>query len=177
MAETVPEMSASEVEKKLGNEFFAKKEYDTAIGHYTKAISLEEDEKATAVYYSNRSACYASKKDWDKALEDALNCVSKDEKFVKGYLRLAAAQTELKQYDDAERTLKAALIMEPQNILVGKQLRLLRDKKAGVVAQKPRKQLDEQQRKELQDLNEQTGSYTRDLRAVNARLGSLQVRF
>jgi hypothetical protein len=83
----------------------------------------------------------------------------------------------LKQYDDAERTLKAALIMEPQNILVGKQLRLLRDKKAGVVAQKPRKQLDEQQRKELQDLNEQTGSYTRDLRAVNARLGSLQVRF
>ena len=43
MAETV-EMSASDMEKKQGNEAFAKKEYDTAIGHYTKAISLEEGE-------------------------------------------------------------------------------------------------------------------------------------
>lgn len=60
-----------------------------------------------------RSACYASLKNWQKAFEDALTCISKDAKFVKGYYRLSSAQTELGMYDDAETTLKAALALEP----------------------------------------------------------------
>lgn len=59
------------------------------------------------------SACYGALKQWDKAFEDALLCVSKDPKFIKGYYRLSSAQTELKRYDDSIATLRAALTLEP----------------------------------------------------------------
>jgi tetratricopeptide (TPR) repeat protein len=111
MSSTEATESPAEVEKKLGNDAFAKKDFEKAIEHYNAAIKLD-DSKAT--YYSNLSACYASLKKWEEAMDAALNCVSKDNKFVKGYLRLAAAQTELKLYDDAEKTLRAALVLEPR---------------------------------------------------------------
>ena len=59
------------------------------------------------------SACHASLKDWQSAYDDALVSISKDPKFIKGYYRLASAQTELGKYDDAETTLRAALTLEP----------------------------------------------------------------
>lgn len=59
------------------------------------------------------SACYSALKNWQKSFEDALVCVSKDSKFIKGYYRLSTAQTELGMFDDAETTLKAALALEP----------------------------------------------------------------
>lgn len=59
------------------------------------------------------SACYAAQKNWEKAYEDALMCVSSDPKFIKGYYRLSTAQTELKMFDDSLSTLKAALTIEP----------------------------------------------------------------
>ncbi len=105
-----PELSAADKAKTLGNEAFTRKEYEKAIGHYEEAIRLEA---SNPIFYSNISACHAALKNWPAALEQAIICVSKDDKFVKGYLRLAAAQTELKQYDDAERTLRAALTLEP----------------------------------------------------------------
>jgi cytochrome c-type biogenesis protein CcmH/NrfG len=46
-------------------------------------------------------------------------CVEKDYKFIKGYVRLAAAQTEMKLYNDAEETLKAAIRIEPDNKNLG----------------------------------------------------------
>ena len=60
-----------------------------------------------------------------------------------------------------------------ENALVGQQLKKLKEKKAGIVAAKPRRQLDEAQRKELFELQEQTGSYSRDLRAVIQRMNAL----
>jgi tetratricopeptide (TPR) repeat protein len=59
------------------------------------------------------SACYSSLKQWQKALDDALQSISKDPKFIKAYYRLSSAQTELQLYNDAEATLKAALSIEP----------------------------------------------------------------
>jgi len=165
-----PAVSVGDVEKRLGNEAFAAKDFEKAIGHYEAAIKLDAE---NPFFYSNLSACYASLKKWPEALAAAVACVSKDDKFVKGYLRLAAAQTELNQYEDAERTLRAALTLDPTNALIGQQLKKLKEKKTGVVAAKPKRQLDEQQRKELYELQEQTSSYTRDLRAVIARLNSL----
>ena len=55
-------------------------------------------------------------KDWQKAFDDALSSISKDPKFIKGYYRLASAQTELGRFDDAETTLRAALTLEPGNL-------------------------------------------------------------
>jgi tetratricopeptide (TPR) repeat protein len=165
-----PQAGPGEAEKKLGNTAFAAKDYEKAIAHYEDAIKLDSE---NATFYSNLSACYASLKKWPEALAAAMNCVSKDAKFVKGYLRLAAAQTELKQYEDAERTLRAALTLDPTNALIGQQLKKLKEKKTGIVAAKPKRQLDEAQRKELFELQEQTSSYSRDLRAVIQRLNGL----
>ncbi len=164
--------SPAEAEKKLGNEAFGKKEYEAAIKHYTEAIKLDGE---NATFYSNRSACYASLKKWTEALEDALQCVSKDPKFIKGYLRLATAQMELELLDDAEMTLKAALSLDTKNALVGRLIRQLRDKrKSGAESKKLGKHLDENQRKELFELQEQTGAYSRDLNGVMARMQAIQ---
>jgi tetratricopeptide (TPR) repeat protein len=169
---TAEVITPANAEKNLGNDAFAKKDYTKAIEHYQKAIDLDEN---NPFYYSNLSACYASLKRWEEAMQAAMTCVSKDDKFVKGYLRLAAAQSELNKYDDAETTLRAALTLEPQNTLVGQQLKKLKEKKQAILAAaaKPKRQLDEQQRKEIFELQEQTGSYQRDLRTVIQRINGL----
>jgi tetratricopeptide (TPR) repeat protein len=93
--------------RRLGNEAFLAKNYEQAITHYSNAIKLEPE---NAIFYSNRrleinllnhdstfliSACYALLKKWQQSLEDAIVCLSKDSKSIKGYYRLAQAQIEL----------------------------------------------------------------------------------
>lgn len=158
--------------KRQGNEHFAAKRWDEAIASYTEAIKV--DPENGAVYYSNRSACWFSKRKFIEAMEDALQCVDKDPKFVKGYLRLVSAQMELGKFEDAETTLKAALTLEPANELIGRKIKELRAKKQGSVAKKPAKQLTEEQRKELMELQEQHGAYNRDLRGVVMRASGLE---
>ena len=123
------EEKPAEVQKKLGNEAFAKRDFDKAIEHYQAAIKLDD---SNPFYYSNLSACYASLKKWQEAMEAALTCVSKDDKFVKGYLRLAKAQMELKNYDDAEKTLRAALALEPRTCIFSIWTLCIKKKECGV---------------------------------------------
>ena len=59
------------------------------------------------------SACYASKGQWQASLEDAIMCLSKDDKFLRGYYRLATAQMQLNQFDDAEISIKAGEMLDP----------------------------------------------------------------
>jgi len=171
--EEVPTTEEAERLKRVGNEAFVAKKYDEAISHYTKAISIDPE---NAVLYSNRSACYAAKQRWDIALEDAVLCVSKDPKFIKGYFRLSAAQMELKQYSDAEATLKAVLQLEPDNDLVPKHLAKVQKAKkaAAAAAKKPTRQLDEAQQKEFMELQEQINAFSRDLRGVQAKLSGYE---
>jgi tetratricopeptide (TPR) repeat protein len=101
------------------------------------------------------SACYASLKDWQKSLDDALLSVSKDPKYIKGYYRLSSAQAELQLFDDAETTLRAALTMEPDNEVVMRQIKALKAKKtaaanaAAAAKRSNAKKLDEAQMKEV----------------------------
>eukprot|EP01038_Epipyxis_sp_PR26KG_P007751 gene7751-10529_t len=167
--------TAEEV-KKLGNDAFLAKNYTEAIKWYSTAIELDPE---VAVYYSNRSACYASLKEWMKAYEDALICISKDSKFIKGYYRLSSSQIELGRYDEAETTLRAALTLEPSNEVLIKQYKTLQTKKAGSLKTidskvKVKKQLDESQMKELMELRDQTGAYSRDLSLVESKLSVAQ---
>jgi hypothetical protein len=39
--------------KLLGNKAYSRREFDAAVGHYTKAIAADPQ----AVFYSNRAAC------------------------------------------------------------------------------------------------------------------------
>lgn len=175
---TSVELSKSEEQKKLGNDAFAAKKYDEAIIHYSEAIKLEPD---NAVFYSNRSACYASKGLWQKAVDDASTCIEKDTKFVKGYYRLATAFAELGRFEDAELTLETAMKIEPDNELIVRHLKTIRSKKVAAASaltmkeakRKAPKKLNESQIKEMQELQEEASSYSRDLRGVTNRLVSL----
>ena len=118
---------------------------------------------------------------WKAALDDAAICVQKDNKFIKGYYRLATAQTEMKLYEDAEVTLKAAIQIEPENEQLVKQLKLVKTKRvqaaaatADKLAKKATKQLDNAQLKELQELYDQNNTYSRDLKGVTNRIYSVQ---
>ncbi|KAK8066003.1 hypothetical protein PG997_012750 [Apiospora hydei] len=60
-------MSTADELKAIGNKAIADKNFDEAVDAFTKAIALDA---SNHVLYSNRSAAYASKKDWDNALKD-----------------------------------------------------------------------------------------------------------
>lgn len=99
-------------EKTLGNECFTAKNYHEAVKHFTNAIDLNPDDH---VFYSNRSACYANLEEYDKALVDAQICVDLKPDWTKGYLRRGLAEYHLNKLDQAEKTYKEGLKLEPNN--------------------------------------------------------------
>ncbi|KAF9105990.1 Hsp90 cochaperone [Mortierella sp. AM989] len=111
-------MSAEEF-KAEGNKAFLAKDYPTAIDHFSKAIELDP---TNHVLYSNRSACYASQKNYEKALEDGEKTVELKPDWAKGYGRKAAALFGLGRYPDANDVYEAGLKLEPTNTLLQKGL-------------------------------------------------------
>lgn len=80
-------MSADELKAK-GNAAIASKQFDEAIDAFTQAIALQPDNH---ILYSNRSAAYASKKEWDSALKDAEKTTEIKPDWAKGWGRKGAA--------------------------------------------------------------------------------------
>lgn len=105
-------MSADEY-KQQGNAAFAAKDFEKAIELFTKAIEVSE--KPNHVLYSNRSACYTSTKQFNKALEDAKQCVNINPAWSKGYNRVGAAHFGLGDLDEAEQGYKKALELDSAN--------------------------------------------------------------
>jgi len=101
--------------KALGNAEFQKGNYEEAIKHFSTAIGLDANNH---VLYSNRSACYASLKNFDKALEDADNCVRVNASWAKGYGRRGAALHGLQQYDEAQKCYEEGLKIDPANTML-----------------------------------------------------------
>lgn len=99
--------------KQQGNAAFAAKKYEEAIELFTKAIEVSET--PNHVFYSNRSACYASLKKFRQALNDASECVKINPSWPKGYTRMGAAHLGLGDLDDAESNYKKALELDPSN--------------------------------------------------------------
>lgn len=91
---------STEQYKAQGNAFFAAKDFPQAIESFTKAI--EASPEPNHVLYSNRSAAYASLKQFDPALKDAEKCVSINPAWAKGYNRVAAARFGLGDLEGAK---------------------------------------------------------------------------
>lgn len=106
---------SSEEYKAQGNKFFAAKDFEKAIEQFTLAI--ESSESPNHVLFSNRSACYASLKNFPQALKDAEECVKINDSWAKGYNRVGAAQYGLSNLDDARAAYKKALELDPSNAM------------------------------------------------------------
>jgi stress-induced-phosphoprotein 1 len=74
--------------KAQGNKAIADKNFDDAIDKFTQAIAIEPENH---ILYSNRSAAYASKKDWEHAFEDAEKTTTIKPDWAKGWGRKGAA--------------------------------------------------------------------------------------
>jgi len=81
-------MSTAEELKALGNKAIAAKNFDEAIDKFTQAIALDS---SNHILFSNRSAAYASKKDWDNALSDAEKTTELKPDWPKGWGRKGSA--------------------------------------------------------------------------------------
>ncbi|KAG5061421.1 Hsp70-Hsp90 organizing protein 1 [Glycine soja] len=98
--------------KAKGNAAFSSGDYPAAIHHFSDAIALAP---SNHVLYSNRSAAYASLKNYADALADAKKTVELKPDWSKGYSRLGAAHLGLSQYDDAISAYKRGLEIDPHN--------------------------------------------------------------
>eukprot|EP01062_Namystynia_karyoxenos_P019115 TRINITY_DN17159_c0_g1_i1.p1 TRINITY_DN17159_c0_g1~~TRINITY_DN17159_c0_g1_i1.p1 ORF type:complete len:592 (+),score=303.25 TRINITY_DN17159_c0_g1_i1:109-1776(+) len=96
--------------KAKGNAAFQAGNFPEAVQLFSKAIDLDEKNH---VLYSNRSAAYASMRDWPKALEDAKTCTTLKPDWAKGYTRLGAAFQGIHRYDDAIAAYERGLKIDP----------------------------------------------------------------
>lgn len=113
-------MSAEEY-KAEGNKYFASKDFGKAIDYFTKAI--ESSSSPNHVLYSNRSACYSSLKEFDKALADAQECIKINGTWAKGYNRLAGAQFGTGDLEGAKKSYNKALELDSGNTMAKDGLR------------------------------------------------------
>jgi stress-induced-phosphoprotein 1 len=105
-------MSSADEFKAIGNKHFSAGEFDQAIDAYTEAIKLKDTDH---VFFSNRSACYASLKRYQEALNDANKCLEINPAFARGYGRKGAALYGLGQKDEAISAYQAGLSKDPSN--------------------------------------------------------------
>lgn len=102
----------AEEEKELGNEYFKKGEYSTAIKHYSEAIKRNPDDPKL---YSNRAACYTKLAAFDLGLKDCETCTTLDEKFIKGWVRKGKILQGMQQSSKALTAYQKALEIDPTN--------------------------------------------------------------
>eukprot|EP00823_Brevimastigomonas_motovehiculus_P004067 TRINITY_DN2606_c0_g1_i1.p1 TRINITY_DN2606_c0_g1~~TRINITY_DN2606_c0_g1_i1.p1 ORF type:complete len:599 (+),score=141.84 TRINITY_DN2606_c0_g1_i1:39-1799(+) len=110
--------------KALGNEKFAKQDFQGALQDFTTAIDLDATDP---VFYSNRSACYANLKKYDAALADAEKCISLKPDWAKGYSRKGVALYNAGRLKEAIESYEKGLTMDPKNEQMKKDLQQCKD--------------------------------------------------
>ncbi|KAJ5037416.1 uncharacterized protein L3040_007591 [Drepanopeziza brunnea f. sp. 'multigermtubi'] len=98
--------------KALGNKAIAEKNFDEAISKFTEAIAIEP---TNHILYSNRSAAYASKKDYENALSDAEKVTEIKPDWAKGWGRKGAAKHGLGDLIGALDAYEEGLKLDPNN--------------------------------------------------------------
>ncbi|KAL8381837.1 hypothetical protein RB595_005879 [Gaeumannomyces hyphopodioides] len=105
-------MSTADELKALGNKAIAAKDFDEAIEKFTAAIELAPDNH---ILYSNRSAAYASKKEWENALKDAEKTTQLKPDWPKGWGRKGSALYGKNDLAAAAEAYEEGLKLDPNN--------------------------------------------------------------
>ncbi|KEZ45922.1 Heat shock protein sti1-like protein [Scedosporium apiospermum] len=105
-------MATADELKAQGNQAIAAKNFDEAIDKFTQAIALQPENH---ILYSNRSAAYASKKDWTRALYDAEKTTELKPDWAKGWGRKGAALHGSGDLLGAGDAYEAGLKVDPNN--------------------------------------------------------------
>ncbi|KAI1911381.1 Hsp90 cochaperone [Ophidiomyces ophidiicola] len=79
--------AAADEEKKLGTENYKKRQFDTAIQHYSKAWELFKD----ITYLTNLSAAYFEKGDYQKAIETCETAITEGREILADFKIIAKA--------------------------------------------------------------------------------------
>lgn len=103
---------AAEAFKNEGNQFFKRGQYEAAIAKYKEATKIDD---SVAAYWSNMAACYEKLRLWQESSDAALSCIKADNKFVKGYFRLAVAQKAMNDLGGCIKTLESGLAIQSSN--------------------------------------------------------------
>lgn len=104
-----PNKDEAERLKGLGNEAMKKKDYDSAIKHYTAALDVVP---LNPIYLSNRAAAYSGQGKHDLAKEDAEMAVAADPNYSKAWSRLGLAKYVLGDTKGAMEAYKAGMDAE-----------------------------------------------------------------
>jgi stress-induced-phosphoprotein 1 len=99
--------------RELGNQYFIKGLYDNAIQIYTELL---ENDDNNYLLYSNRSATYIKKEQYELALKDAIKSLKIKSDYGKSWGRLGASLYGLKKYDEALMAYNKAYDIEPLEI-------------------------------------------------------------
>ncbi|KAI8826796.1 uncharacterized protein EV422DRAFT_11060 [Fimicolochytrium jonesii] len=105
--------------KSQGNQAFSAGQFEEAIKFFSQAIELDGNNH---VLYSNRSASYASLKNYEAALKDAEKTVEIKPDWPRGYSRKGAALHGLGDLEQAAEVYKAGLQVDPNNAPLKKAL-------------------------------------------------------
>ena len=94
-----------------GKQCFCDGEYEMAVRHYTKGISLDPTDH---MWYSNRSACFLKLEQYSSAESDARKCIELFPQYSKAQGRLGYALLGVKLWADAESAFRTGLKLESE---------------------------------------------------------------
>lgn len=115
--------------KNRGNQAFANNKFEESVNLFTEAIALDP---TNAVLYSNRSAAYASLKNYDAALADSEEAITLRSDWAKGWGRKGAALLGLGELDAARKAYERAQQLEPDNAQIKKSLETVQRESASL---------------------------------------------
>ncbi|GJQ08902.1 hypothetical protein GpartN1_g693.t1 [Galdieria partita] len=109
--------------KLQGNEYMRQGKYREALEKYSAAIQLDP---LNAVFYSNRAAAKTHLNMLSSAIDDCRQAISLNPTFVRPRERLASAYYEAGMLEEALKTAKEVLEIEPENARMAEILELVK---------------------------------------------------
>jgi import receptor subunit TOM70 len=92
--------SLAQALKTAGNKAYQSRQFEAAIGYYTKAIAAHP----LAVFYSNRAACYSNLNRPEDVIPDCNQALAMDQTYVKALNRRAVAREQIGGDGEGEGT-------------------------------------------------------------------------